>query len=197
MEDLTSQKLNPLINGLNRALGRAENTSSEIVQEFGRSYGNVFTLHGLWLELGINKVLNRALCSSRRDFDAEALIRVMVFYRLCVPDRKLDCLRWLETVVMPAIPESITHQQLLQAMDALLEHLDVVEDSFARQFPPLVDHALSARLCTKKRSRSSPKNSVCGDLHQSLLNGQNVPSEVTNILSSLSVELQLYPNFVI
>ena len=49
----------------------------------------------------------------------------------------------------------------------------------------------------KKRSRSSPKNSVCGDLHQSLLNGQNVPSEVPNILSSLSVELQLYPNFVI
>ena len=58
------------------------------------------------------------------------------------------------------------------------------------------DHALSSTLY-KKRSRSGPKNSVCGDLHQSLLNGQNVPSEVPNILSSLSVELQPYPNFVI
>ena len=49
----------------------------------------------------------------------------------------------------------------------------------------------------KKRSRSGLKKSVCGDLHQSLLNGQNVPSEVPNILSSLSVELQPYLNFVI
>ena len=49
----------------------------------------------------------------------------------------------------------------------------------------------------KKCSRSGPKNSVCGDLHQSLLNGQNVPSEVPNILSSLSVELQPYPSFVV
>ena len=48
-----------------------------------------------------------------------------------------------------------------------------------------------------KRSRSGPKNSVCGDLHQSLLNGQNVLSEVPNILPSLSVELQPYPDFVI
>ena len=67
------------------------------------------------------------------------------------------------------------------------------------QFRSMTDRiaAQLARLCTKKRSRSSPKNSVCGDLHQSLLNGQNVPSEVPNILSSLSVELQIYPNFVI
>ena len=49
----------------------------------------------------------------------------------------------------------------------------------------------------QKRLRSGPKNSVCGDLHQSLLNGENVPSEVPNILSSLSVELQPYPTFVI
>ena len=49
----------------------------------------------------------------------------------------------------------------------------------------------------KKRSCSGPKNSVCGDLHQGLLNGQNVPSEVPNILSSFPVELQPYFNFVI
>ena len=59
-----------------------------------------------------------------------------------------------------------------------------------------LQHALSSTLY-KKRSCSGPKNSNCGDLHQSLLNGQNVPSEVPNILSSLSVELQPYPNFVI
>ena len=44
------------------------------------------------------------------------------------------------------------------------------------------DFTLSLTLY-KKRSCSGPKNSVCGDLHQSLLNGQNVLSEVPNILS--------------
>ena len=94
-----------------------------------------------WQDLGIDKVLNRALRSSRQDLDAEALIRVIVFYRLCVPDSKLDCLHWLKTVAMPAILGTITHQHLLQAMEALMDHPDVVEESFARQIRPLVDHA--------------------------------------------------------
>ena len=45
----------------------------------------------------------------------------MVFNRLCAPDSKLGCLRWLETVAMPAMPEGVTHQHLLRAMDALME----------------------------------------------------------------------------
>ena len=63
-----------------------------------------------------------------------------------------------------------------------------------KTFP--LQRALSSTLY-KKRSCSGPKNSVCGDLHQGLLNGQNVPSEVPNILSSFPVELQPYFNFVI
>ena len=63
-------------------------------------------------KLGFQKALNRALRSSRREFDAEALVRAMVFNRLCEPDSKLGCLRWLETVAMPAMPDSVTHQQL-------------------------------------------------------------------------------------
>ncbi len=93
LDRLSPDKLDPLINGLNRALGRGENTSSEIIQEAGRAHGNVFALHELWCELGFQKALNRALRSSRREFDAEALIRAMVFNRLCEPDSKLGCLR--------------------------------------------------------------------------------------------------------
>ena len=83
LDRLGPEKLDPLINGLNRALGRTENTSSEIIQEAGRAHGNVFALHELWCELGFQKALSRALRSSRREFDAEALIRAMVFNRLC------------------------------------------------------------------------------------------------------------------
>ena len=31
----------------------------------------------------------------------------MVFNRLCAPDSKLGCLRWLDTVAMPAMPEGV------------------------------------------------------------------------------------------
>jgi transposase len=143
LDRLSPDKLDPLINGLNRALGRTENTSSEIIQEAGRAHGNVFALHELWCELGFQKALNRTLRSSRREFDAEALIRAMVFNRLCEPDSKLGCLRWLETVAIPAMPDGVTHQHLLRAMDALMDNGEVVEDALARQIRPLVDRDLA------------------------------------------------------
>ena len=143
LDKLTPATLDPLINGLNRAVGRAENTASEVIQEPGRGYGDVFALHELWCDLGIDKALQRALRSSRRGFDAEALIRAMVFNRLCAPESKLGCLRWLETVAMPGMPQTPTHQQLLRAMDALMDNLDPVEVALSRQFRPLVDRNLS------------------------------------------------------
>ena len=48
LDKLAPDKLDPLINGLDRAVGRAENTASEVVQEPGRSFGDVFALHEIW-----------------------------------------------------------------------------------------------------------------------------------------------------
>jgi len=143
LDQITPQQLDPLINGLNRAIGRAHNTSAEVIQEPGLSFGDVFALHELWRDLGVDTALKRALRSSRREIDAEALIRAMVFNRLCAPDSKLGCLRWLETVAMPAMPETVTHQHLLRAMDALMDHADAVEEALARQIRPLVDNTLA------------------------------------------------------
>ena len=80
---------------------------------------------------------------SRRSFDAEALVRAMVFNRLCAPDSKLGCLQWLETVAMPAMPESVTHDQLLRTMDALMERAEAVEERIAEQLRPMLDQQLS------------------------------------------------------
>ncbi len=143
LDQITPEQLDPLINGLNRAVGRAHNTSSEVVQEPGLSFGDVFALHELWQDLGIDKALKRALRSSRREFDAEALIRIMVFNRLCDPTSKLGCLRWLETVAMPDRPQTVTHQHLLRAMDALMDNTEAVEEALARQIRPLVDQDLA------------------------------------------------------
>lgn len=136
-------QLDALINGLNRAVGRAENSASDVLYDAALGYGDVFALHELWKDLGFDRALQRTLRSGRREIDAEALIRAMVFNRLCAPDSKLGCLRWLETVAMPAMPEGVTHQHLLRAMDALMDHAETVEEALARQIRPLVDHDLA------------------------------------------------------
>ncbi|MDZ7709558.1 MAG: IS1634 family transposase [Roseovarius sp.] len=135
--------LDALIRGLCRAAGRDEPAKLEITHAPARAFGDVFALHELWKDLGFDRALGRALRSGKRKLDVEALVRAMVFNRLCEPESKLGCLRWLDTVAMPAMPETVTHQHLLRAMDALMDHGERVEMELARQIRPLVDHELT------------------------------------------------------
>lgn len=143
LEELSPQKLDPLINGLNRVLGRSQNTAFPIEVESAKAYGNVFALHEIWKDLGLDRALGRALRSGRREIKVEALVRAMVFNRLCNPASKLGCLRWLETVAMPDMPAKVEHHHLLRAMDALMDHADRVERELAKQIRPLVDRDLA------------------------------------------------------
>jgi len=74
---------------------------------------------------------------------SQDLIRAMVFNRLCDPASKLGCLRWLETVAMPSMPDTVTHQHLLRAMDALMDNAEAIKEALARQIRPLVDRDLA------------------------------------------------------
>ena len=143
IEDLHPAKLDPLINGLNRAIGRSDNTAFPVEIESSRAYGNVFTLHELWKDLGFDRALGRAMRSGRRKSEADALVRTMVFNRLCDPTSKLGCLRWLDTVAMPEMPAKVEHHHLLHAMDALMDNVDRVEAELAKQIRPLVDQELT------------------------------------------------------
>lgn len=138
--------LDSLIRGLQRAAGQtpAEAPTRAAQAEFApaRAFGHLFALHQIWQQLGLGDALARCFRSSRRRFDAEALVRAMVFNRLVAPRSKLGLLEWLDTVTMPECP-AMTHQQLLRAMDALIVHLDAVEAAVCRQVRPLLDSALS------------------------------------------------------
>ncbi len=69
---LSPATLDPLINGLNRAVGRLENTADEITHEPARAFGHVFVLHELWKDLGFDRALARSLRSGKRKLDVEA-----------------------------------------------------------------------------------------------------------------------------
>lgn len=143
VDEIKDGQLDALIRGLSRAAGRVEPAKVEITYEAALGFGDVFALHELWKDLGFDRALRGALRSGRREIDVEALIRTMVFNRLCDPTSKLGCLRWLETVAMPAMPKTVTHQHLLRAMDALMDNAEAVEIELARQIRPLVDQDLA------------------------------------------------------
>ena len=121
IDGMQGDHLDTLIRGLCRVTGRDEPAKLEISHAPAWAFGDVFALHALLTDLGFDRALGRALRAGKRKLDVEALVRAMV-KNLCAPDSKLGCLRWLDTVAMPAMPEGVTHQHLLRAMDALMEH---------------------------------------------------------------------------
>ena len=143
--DQLDGQLDQVIAGLARATGKpiAVNAPPAIVFESARAFGDVWALTELWHELGFDQ-LQRVFRRTRHEIDVEALLRIMVFNRLCDPESKLGVLRWLETVTLPGLAlKAVSHRQLLRAMDALLDHHAAVEQTVAGLLRPLVDQDLS------------------------------------------------------
>ena len=144
--DQLTESLDSVISGLLKVTGRPDflNAPSPDVEfESARALGNVWALNELWESLGFGD-LRRVFKKTRHSIDVEALIRVMVFNRLCDPESKLGVLRWLDTVAMPGVEvESITHQHLLRSMDALVDHQIEVDAVVANLLRPLIDQELS------------------------------------------------------
>ena len=147
--DQINAGLSSVISGLLRVTGQTPGTSPPAVPtatvsfEAARDFGDVWTLTELWNSLGFDR-LRQVFRRTRHAIDVQALIRVMVLNRLCDPDSKLGVLRWLQTVTLPGTAlESIDHQHLLRAMDALVQHKEAVDGVMAGLLRPLVDQDLA------------------------------------------------------
>ncbi len=133
-----------LIRSIRQVTGRQLPEPGTPEFEVARELGGPWVLTELWRSLGMDNVLKRIFRSSRRTVDIESLLRIMVFNRLCDPDSKLGVIRWLETIVMPGVDtDSINHQQLLRAMDALDEEFEQFRQGMGRLLRPLIDQELS------------------------------------------------------
>lgn len=167
--DQITGNLDAVISGLLKVTGRPDflNTPLPAVEfESARALGNVWALNELWETLGFGE-LRRVFRRTRHAIDVEALIRVMVFNRLCDPESKLGVLRWLETVAMPGIDvESITHQHLLRSMDALMDHQADVDHVVAGLLRPLIDQELSVVFYDMTTIRAEGLSDQDGDVRQ-------------------------------
>ena len=102
---------------------------------------------------------------SKRQFDAERLLRIMVFNRLCDPESMLGVLRWLEEVLVPDVDTaSISHQHLLRTMDTLSDCSEALNDVLAQQLKPLIDHELSIVFYGLTTIRAEGKTSLDSDV---------------------------------
>ncbi len=139
-----------VIAGLLRATGQEQHRPAPTLPDEpalafdpARAIGDVWALSELWQELGFDS-LRRVFRRGQQRLDIEALLRIMVFNRLCDPESKLGVLRWLETVSLPHLElESVEHHHLLRAMDALIAHQTEVDGVIAGLLRPLVDQELS------------------------------------------------------
>lgn len=144
--DQLGGELKSVISGLQRVTGQstvAPPPTPTVSFEAARDFGDVWTLTELWNSLGFDR-LRKVFRRTRHSIDVESLIRVMVLNRLCDPDSKLGVLRWLQTVTLPGVTlESIDHQHLLRAMDALVDHKEEVDGVMSALLRPLVDQDLA------------------------------------------------------
>ena len=143
--DETDGQVDSLLSGLLRAKGRSlgDTATPQVRFESALALGDVWALDQLWHELGFDGLAG-VFRRARFTTPVEHAVRVMVFNRLCDPDSKLGVLRWLQTVSMPGIDAgSLTHQQLLRSMDALMDHQDAVDECVAQLLCPLIDEDLS------------------------------------------------------
>lgn len=167
LEAVQAGEVNPLIDGLLRASGQPTLAEGTGQVEFApaRSVGDTWLLTALWQELGFGSAFRRLLRRAHPSFDAERLVRLMVFNRLCDPESKLGILRWLEGVVVPGVvPESVTHQRLLRTMDSLVDHGEELETVLAGLLRPLLDQDLSMVFYDLTTLRLEGQSTVEGDV---------------------------------
>jgi len=144
IEELAATDLDALIDGLLKVTGRpgladrAEVETEGVVFDRALELGDVWAVTKIWQQLKLAQSVSRQAEGRRLRIDVEQLIRVMVLNRLSDPCSKLGVLRWLETVWLPGVDRAqMTHQNLLRAMDALLEHKDALEKELASTLLPL------------------------------------------------------------
>lgn len=166
--DQIDGNLEAVISGLLRVTGRSDARSPqpEISFESSRALGDIWALQELWNTLGFSS-LARTFRNTRHSIDVEALIRLMVFNRLCDPESKLGVLRWLDTVAFPGLNASqVSHDHLLRAMDALIDRREAVEKLVAELLCPLIDQDLSVVFYDMTTIRAEGQSEQKDDVRQ-------------------------------
>lgn len=145
--DQMGDSIKSIHDGLSRILGlnlSADSGNGTAAFDSSRTLGDIWALTQLWTQLGLDRLRQVLRQRTRHRIDLEALLRLMVFNRLCDAESKLGVVRWLQTVSLPQVElSSVGHQQLLRTMDAVVEHHGVIDQVLVQAVRPLVNEEFS------------------------------------------------------
>ena len=156
----------PAVPGAVGTIDAATTPELAVTFDCALALGDVWVLDQLWHELGFDR-LSGVFRRARFTSPVEHAIRAMVFNRLCDADSKLGVLRWLQTVSMPNMDApSLSHQQLLRSMDALMDHQEGVDSCVASLLRPLIDTELSVVFYDLTTIRAAGASQMQGDVRK-------------------------------
>ena len=167
LEQVRTGGADALIRGLHRVIDGEEPQAPSVRFAPALAVGDTWMLHALWHKLGWDEAFRRVLRNAHGAFDAERLLRVMVFNRLCDATSKLGVLRWLEGTRVPGVDStSVTHQRLLRTMDTLAERSEAMQRTLAAVLRPLVDQDLSIVFYDMTTIGMEGQSEVPGEIRQ-------------------------------
>ena len=167
LEQVRSGGADALVRGLHRVIDGQEPQAPTVRFAPALAIGDTWMLHALWHKLGWDEAFRRVLRNAHGAFDAERLLRVMVFNRLCDATSKLGVLRWLEGTRVPGVDStSVTHQRLLRTMDTLAERSEAMQRTLAAVLRPLVDQDLSIVFYDMTTIGMDGQSEVPGEIRQ-------------------------------
>lgn len=157
-----------------RGHGPRDTSSPQVRFESALALGDVWALDQLWREVGFD-ALAGVFRQARYTTPVEHAVRMMVFNRLCDPESKVGVLRWAQTVSMPGVETAkVTHQQLLRAMDALMDHQAEVDACVAHLLRPLIDDTLSVVFYDLTTIRTEGLSEQPGDVRKSGMSKEGI-----------------------
>jgi transposase len=92
-----------------------------------RPMGGAYLLRKLWEQIGIERVISRAVADREFTSPVEWAVFAMVANRALSPDSKLGMVEWMKEGVALGNEENIALQHLYRAMDVLLENEEQVQ----------------------------------------------------------------------
>jgi len=128
LEELGEEQVMRLAAGLMKAIGK-ELSFPELKE--AKDFGHVYAVQAVWNKLGLSSALDRAGISGKTNTDFCAMVRWLVFNRLCEPCSKLALLDWTESIFAPETA-SLSYHNLLRAMDRLINIKEQAEPLIAQ-----------------------------------------------------------------
>ncbi|GBF34488.1 mobile element protein [Desulfocucumis palustris] len=128
IEDLTPEKVQSLITGLNRICGFSQDIAQEIESKKVLEFGEVIAINKVWDFLGVSKAISQSMQDGDNQ-DIPLLVELMVMNQIIKPRNSKAVSDWYRCLYLPHLEgKRLTVDQFNEALDLLVSNKDMLEN---------------------------------------------------------------------